>query len=84
MEEPKISTKSITEKGSSYKRWVASEGIPIIEGFFIEDIRKVPLSLGSARGIGGPFAQGTGETNDPISVRFLPARPWTAEHMLKS
>ena len=66
MEEPKISTKSITEKGSSYKRWVASEGIPIIEGFFIEDIRKVPLE--PWKRTGGLAAriclQGTGETND--------------------
>src|SRR5215510_14004951 len=66
MEEPKISTTSITEKGSSYKRWVASEGIPIIEGFFIEDINKVPLE--PWKRTGGLAAriclQGTGETND--------------------
>jgi hypothetical protein len=43
MKEPTISTKPIAKNRSSYKSWVASEGIPIIQGFFIEDIRKVPL-----------------------------------------
>jgi hypothetical protein len=43
MEEPKISTRSIAENRSSYRIWLASEGIPLIEGFFFEDIRKVPL-----------------------------------------
>ena len=40
MQEPTISTKPIAENRSSYKSWVASEGIPIIQGFFIEDIRE--------------------------------------------
>jgi hypothetical protein len=48
MQEPKVSTKPIAENRSSYKSWVASEGVPIIQGFFIEDIRKVALEPGSA------------------------------------
>ena len=37
MEEPKISTRPIAENRSSYRSWLASEGIPLIEGFFLED-----------------------------------------------
>ena len=59
MEEPKIATVPIAEKGSSYKRWVASEEIPIIEGFFIEDIRKVPLEPWKrAGGLGCSYLSG--------------------------
>ena len=66
MQEPTISTKPIAENRSSYKSWVASEGIPIIQGFFIEDIRKVALEPWQRTG--GLAArlclEGTGETND--------------------
>ena len=77
MEEPKISTNSITEKGSSYKRWIASEGIPIIEGFFIKDIREVPLEPWKRTGglatricLEAPVKPMT-----PIFAKFLPVRP---------
>ncbi|HXQ33541.1 MAG TPA: hypothetical protein VN843_05925 [Anaerolineales bacterium] len=50
MQEPTISTKPIAENRGSYKSWVPSEGIPIIQGFFIEDIRKVALEPGSGQG----------------------------------
>src|SRR6516165_7650870 len=66
MEEPKISTRPIGESKSLYRSWVESEGIPLIEGFFIEDIRKVPLEPWARTG--GLTARiclaGTGETND--------------------
>jgi hypothetical protein len=76
MEEPKISTNTITEKGSSYKKWIASEGIPIIEGFFIKDIREVPLE--PWKRTGGLAAriclEGTGETKDAYICEFLLAK----------
>jgi hypothetical protein len=66
MEEPKISTRPIGENRSSYRSWVESEGIPLIEGFFIEDIRKVRLEPWARTG--GLACRicltGTGETND--------------------
>jgi oxalate decarboxylase/phosphoglucose isomerase-like protein (cupin superfamily) len=66
MEEPKISTRPIGENKSSYRSWVESEGIPLIEGFFIEDIRKVRLEPWERTG--GLACRicltGTGETND--------------------
>ncbi len=66
MEQPKISTTPIAEKGSSYQRWVESEGIPLIGGFFIEDIQKVELAPWESKGgLGARIClEGTGETND--------------------
>ena len=66
MEESKISTRQNGENKSSYRSCVESEGIPLIEGFFIEDIRKVRLEPWARTG--GLAARiclaGTGETND--------------------
>ena len=43
MPEPKSSDKVIAEKKSSYRKWIESEGVPLVEGFFMEDINEVPL-----------------------------------------
>jgi len=43
MQDPKISTESIVGMGGSYRKWVESEGIPLVESFFVEDIATVPL-----------------------------------------
>jgi len=76
LEEPKISTKQIAENRSSYGSWVASEGIPLIEGFFLEDIRKVPLEPWARTG--GLACRiclaGTGETNDAYVCEILPGK----------
>ncbi len=39
MATPQISTKPIAEKKSSYRKWIESDGVPLIEGFFIDDIK---------------------------------------------
>lgn len=74
--EPKISAKPIAEKGSSYQRWVEGEGIPLIGGFFIEDIQKVPLEPWKLTG--GLAAriclEGTGETNDAYICEIPPGK----------
>ena len=50
MAEPKISTTPIAENKSSYRKWIEAEGIPLVEGFFIEDIKKVPLQPWERKG----------------------------------
>jgi len=76
MQEPTISRKPFAENRSSYKSWVASEGIPIIQGFFIEDIWKVALE--PWRRTGGLAAriclEGTGETNDAYVCEIQPGK----------
>ena len=76
MEEPKISTRPIAENRTSYRNWEESEGIPLIEGFFIEDIRKVPLEPWARTG--GLACRiclaGTGETNDAYICEIPPGK----------
>src|SRR5262252_4367939 len=66
MPEPKISNQPIAEKKSSYQKWIKAEGIALLEGFFIEDIKDVPLKPWER--IGGLAVriclEGTGETDD--------------------
>jgi len=53
---------------------VESEGIPLIQGFFIADVKKVPL--GRWERIGGQAAriclEGTGETDDAYICEIPP------------
>jgi|GEM_PF-3436880 len=81
MQEPTISTKPIAENRSSYKSWVASEGIPIIQGFFLEDIRKVPREPGRERGdrlvgfvLQAPAGPMTLHLRDPSGKALKPQR----------
>jgi hypothetical protein len=76
IKEAKTSTKAIAEKGSSYRRWVENERIPLIGGFFIEDIRKVPLAPWKSKGgLGARIClEGTGETNDAYICEIQPGK----------
>ncbi|MFQ5851528.1 MAG: cupin domain-containing protein [Candidatus Binatia bacterium] len=76
MGEPKISTQPIAEKKSSYRKWVEAEGIPLIEGFFIEDIRTVALKPWKRKGGLGVriCLEGTGETNDAYIAEIPPGK----------
>ena len=74
MAQPKISTQPIAEQKSSYRKWIEAEGIPLVEGFFIEDVKKVPLAPWQRQG--GTAAriclEGTGETNDAYIAEIPP------------
>jgi len=72
--QPKISTQPIAEHKSSYRKWIEAEGIPLVEGFFIEDVKKVPLAPWQRQG--GTAVriclEGTGETNDAYIAEIPP------------
>jgi hypothetical protein len=68
MAEPKISTQPIAEKKSSYRKWIEAEGMALMEGFYIEDIKDVPLQ--SWERTGGTAVKPT----IPISAKFLPVK----------
>ena len=76
MAEPKISTQPIAEKKSSYRKWIESEGIALIEGFFIEDIKNVPLQPWERNGGSGVriCLEGTGETDDCYICEIPPGK----------
>jgi oxalate decarboxylase/phosphoglucose isomerase-like protein (cupin superfamily) len=54
------------ESVDTYARWQESESIPVITGFFIEDLNAVPLAPWRRKGGNGAFInlEGTGGTND--------------------
>ncbi|MBI3061856.1 MAG: ethanolamine ammonia lyase-activating protein, partial [Deltaproteobacteria bacterium] len=76
MAEPKISDKPIAEKKSSYHKWVESEGVSLIEGFFIEDIKTVPLQPWERKGGRAAIIclEGTGETDDAYICEIPPGK----------
>jgi oxalate decarboxylase/phosphoglucose isomerase-like protein (cupin superfamily) len=76
MPEPKTSDKVIAEKKSSYRKWIETEGVPLVEGFFMEDINEVPLKHWAR--LNAPAVrvclEGTGETNDAYICEIPPGK----------
>ena len=50
-----LASKFATEKDSPYTRWVASEGLDIVTGFYIKDLRALELKPWARRGGKGVF-----------------------------
>jgi oxalate decarboxylase/phosphoglucose isomerase-like protein (cupin superfamily) len=50
-----LASKFATEKDSPYTRWVTSEGLEIVNGFHIKDLRALELKLWARRGGKGVF-----------------------------
>ncbi|MBI4527605.1 MAG: cupin domain-containing protein [Deltaproteobacteria bacterium] len=84
MAEPKISNQQIAEKKSSYRKWVEAEGVPLIEGFFVDDINTLPLKPWDRKGGLGTLIclEGTGETNDAYVCEIAPGKSLKAEKHL--
>ena len=76
MKSEAVARQPLTDRRSSYIKWVESEGIPFIRGFFIEDVKKV--ALGHWERIGGMTArfclEGTGETDDAAIFEIPPGK----------
>ncbi|MBI4528254.1 MAG: cupin domain-containing protein [Deltaproteobacteria bacterium] len=66
----------LPEKKSSYRKWLELEGIPLIEGFFMEDLKKVPLQpWGRKGGLAARIClEGAGETNDAYVCEIAPGQ----------
>lgn len=76
MKPEEVARQPITDQRSSYIKWVESEGIPLIQGFFIEDVKSVPL--GYWQRVGGLAAriclEGAGETDDAYICEIEPGK----------
>jgi len=65
-----------------YEEWVETEGIPIVSGFFVEDLRTIPVEPWERKGAFGCYInlEGTGGTNNayvceiPAGSRTKPQR----------
>ena len=72
----------ISDAQPFYKKWQATEGLDVIDGMFVEDLRKIPLKPWRRKGGLGVFINlfGTGGENDayvceiPPGASLLPQR----------
>lgn len=78
MAKPSLQDSTVANDGtkSSYEKWLAGEGIPIIKTFFVEDIRKVPLEWWERKGGYGVFLQmeGAGQVNNCYICEIPPGK----------
>lgn len=60
---------------NTFKNWMAQQNIPVINGFFIEDINKAEVGPWDFKGMNGAFVilEGTGGTNDAYIGEIPPA-----------
>jgi mannose-6-phosphate isomerase-like protein (cupin superfamily) len=65
---------SNAETKDAYRDWQAAQNIPVQRGFFIEDLKKVPVSFWDLKGGPGAFINldGTGGTNDAYVCEIPP------------
>jgi oxalate decarboxylase/phosphoglucose isomerase-like protein (cupin superfamily) len=64
----------IPERYDTYKHWLEAQKIPVIEGFYIEDINDVELEYWDLKGVPASFVilEGTGGTNDAYICEIPP------------
>jgi len=83
MEGARIISEPIRQR-NFYKEWVARQGIPVIEGYFIDDVNAVRLEPWEEKGGRGAFINliGTGDSNDAYICEVPPGRSLKPErHM---
>src|SRR3989442_14418393 len=61
---------------TAYQAWQKSEGIPVIHGFYVEDLRTVEVQPWPRKGGRGAFIdmEGTGGTNDAYVCEIAPGK----------
>ncbi len=76
MEQPKIEKldESLLPKVDTYSDWQQAQKIPIIRGFFVEDLKTVELAPWDLKGGSAAFVnlEGTGATNDGYICEIPP------------
>ncbi len=68
-------SQDIPERYDTHKAWLAAQKIPVVRGFFIEDINEVQLEYWDLKGVSAAFVilEGTGGTNDAYICEIPPA-----------
>ena len=71
-------------KLTSYDKWLEEEGLPVVRGFHIDDLKEVNLSPWKRRGGLGTYInlEGTGGTNDAYVVEIGPGASLKPEKYL--
>ncbi len=68
-------SEAISDERTSYEKWAVREGVGVINGYFIEDLRKISLHPWERKGGKGTFIclEGTGQINDAYLCEIPPA-----------
>ena len=69
-----IDEKKVPERLDTYKKWLEVQNIPVVRGYFIEDINKIELAHWEMKGVPAAFVilEGTGGTNDAYICEIPP------------
>jgi mannose-6-phosphate isomerase-like protein (cupin superfamily) len=72
------------EKVDAYEAWQKSEGVPIVSGFYVEDLNELEVKPWARKGGKGAFVnlEGTGGVNDTHVVEIEPGGTSTPERHL--
>jgi quercetin dioxygenase-like cupin family protein len=67
---------ALLDERTPYERWIENEGLRVVKGFFIEDLRSLPLDDWQRKGGKGVFInlEGTGDTDDAYVCEIPPGR----------
>lgn len=77
-------TDKVIEHVNAYDAYQKDEGIPIIGGFAVDDLKTVEVSPWARLGVNGTFVnlEGTGGTNDAYVLDIPPGRSTNPQHHL--
>ena len=72
----------LPERIDTYGRWVEAQRIPVLRGFFIEDLNTVELAHWDLKGVPAALVllEGTGGTNDGYVMEIPPAGKTKPQH----
>ena len=72
MTEARQSSDLKPERIDTYRDWQAAQKIPVVKGFFVEDVNKVELVPWDLKGVPCSFVvlDGSGGVNDGMFARF--------------
>ena len=74
----------VMQKVNAYEQFQAQEGIPILRGFAVNDLRTVEVKPWARRGVLGTYVNldGTGGTNDAYVMEMPPGKATEPSHQL--
>src|SRR5688500_2749444 len=77
-------TTEVMEKINAYEQYQRNEGIPVVRGFAVEDLRTAEAKPWARRGVLGTFVNldGTGGTNDAYVLEIPPGKATEPQRQL--
>src|SRR3990170_4596615 len=76
MQEPVKTIEGSFSPLSSYQKWLQQEGLPVITGYYIEDLKTVEVQPWARKEARGTYInlEGTGGTNDAYVCEIGPGK----------